>query len=167
MTMTYKILAKICAAISGSSIVYMFLIAYEGTYFGWTVFFIFLAFAILFHALDEKEEEIAILRSPKEGGDKAKQSQDIKRKEQIDPRSYDPFYLPDTIEKRLLLEEIVGQKDGVKGKETNSSQNQDTKDSPVEEMDVLFIPKYHTGMQKQWGSSPKKDNQPQQHNDKS
>ncbi|MCP6718963.1 MAG: hypothetical protein KJI71_01850 [Patescibacteria group bacterium] len=64
--MTYKTLAKICAAISGFSIVYMFLITYEGTHFGWTVFFVFLAFAVLFHALDEKEEEIEILRSPKE-----------------------------------------------------------------------------------------------------
>ena len=64
--MAYKTLAKICLAISGSSIAYMFLITYEGTNFGWTVFFVFLAFSILFHSLSEKEEEIAILRSPKE-----------------------------------------------------------------------------------------------------
>ena len=59
---TYETLTKICLAISGSSIVYMFLITYKGTYFGWTVFFVFLALAILFHSLDEKEKEIAMLR---------------------------------------------------------------------------------------------------------
>ncbi len=64
--MTYKTLSKICLAISGSSIVYMFLIIYEGTNFGWTVFFVFLVFAILFHTLDEKEKEVGILRSSKE-----------------------------------------------------------------------------------------------------
>lgn len=64
--MTYKTLSKICAVISGSSIVYMFLISYEGTYFGWAIFFIFLAFAILFHTLEEQQEEIRNLRSKKD-----------------------------------------------------------------------------------------------------
>ncbi|HXK35999.1 MAG TPA: hypothetical protein VJ553_00250, partial [Candidatus Paceibacterota bacterium] len=63
--MTYKTLARICAIISGVSIIYMFLIAQEGTNFGWTVFFVFLAFAVLFNTLDEKVKEIEILRSEK------------------------------------------------------------------------------------------------------
>ncbi len=64
--MSSKTLGRICLAISGFSMVYMFLITYEGTYWGWAIFFVFLAFSILFHALDEKEKEIAVLRSIKE-----------------------------------------------------------------------------------------------------
>ena len=63
--MTYKTLSKICAVISGTSIVYMFLVTYEGTNFGWTVFFVFLGFSIVFSTLEEKEKEIEVLRSTK------------------------------------------------------------------------------------------------------
>ncbi len=129
--MTYKILTKICASISFLSIVYMFLITYEGTNFGWTVFFVFLVFAILFHALDEKEEEIAILRSPKE----VKQAKEEKR--EIDPRSGDPFYISDKFNPNYqkLMEEK---------KLTEDSSKQ-------EELEIIFIPTWHPGMEKQWG----------------
>jgi len=51
----------------------MFLIAFEGTDFGWTIFFTFLGFGILFNELDEREKEIEILRSAK---DKKSQSEE-------------------------------------------------------------------------------------------
>lgn len=139
--MTYKTLAKICAAISVSSIVYMFLITYEGTYFGWTVFFVFMAFATLFHALDEKEEEIVMLRSLKE----VKQAKEEER--EIDPRRGDPFYISDKFNpnyQKLMEEKNL--------KETNSPQSQNTKESSKEkEVEITFIPTWHPGMEKQWG----------------
>lgn len=153
--MTYKTLAKICAVISFLSIAYMYVITLEGTYFGWIVFFVFLAFAILFNALDEQENEIAILRSPKE-------VKEIKEeKQETDPRSGDPFYVSDNFNPNYqkLMEEK-------KLKESNPSQNQNIKDSSKEvESESIFIPTYHKGMEKQWGSLPKKNNQPPQNND--
>ncbi len=149
--MTYKTLAKICAAISILSIAYMYVITYEGIYFGWIVFFVFLVFAILFNALDEQEKEIAILRSPKEG-EQAKDGI-----QEINPRNDDPFSsVPDdpTNPRRQLLTEM--QKEMTKErreKEANSSQNQDIRDSSeVSKSEIIFIPTWHTWIEKQWGT---------------
>ncbi len=137
MTMNYKTLAKICVAISGSSIVYMFLITYEGTYFGWTVFFVFLAFAILFHALNEQEEEIAMLHwqhSP-EGKREKEERQKVRWKKlaETDPRSNDPFYISDKSKdfKKGIVEGLR-EKDV---REQGSSQNQKANESEIQ---VIF-----------------------------
>ena len=44
----------------------MLFITYEGTYLGWTIVFVFMAFASLFNTLDKKEEEITALRARKD-----------------------------------------------------------------------------------------------------
>ncbi len=126
INMTYKTLSKICVGISGSSIVYMFLITYEGTNFGWTIFFVFLAFAILFHELDKQEEEISILHSPKENKqeEEKKWKAHLKELAETDPRSNNPFYLSDKhgeFKKQIVANlEKVGKVD-TKEKTTNLS----------------------------------------------
>ncbi len=91
--MSYKTLSKICGAISVLSVVYM--ITYEGRYVGWIVFFVFLAFGILFNTLDEKQEEINNLHSPKENSKEWNAYIEKKREMETDPRSGDPFYISD------------------------------------------------------------------------
>ncbi len=134
--MTYKTLGKICLAISVSSIVYMFLITYEGTSLGWTVFFVFLAFAILFQSLDEQSEEIEILRSPKKGME-INQLSEIKRIQFLGS----PF----------------------QSKQTEKPKEQ--KEEKIEESEIQFIPTLYPGMEKKFRTPPKKD-KPPQNNDK-
>lgn len=158
--MTYKTLTKICGAISFFSIAYMYVVTKEGTNFGWTVFFIFLAFAILFNALDEKEEEIAILRSSKEN--KQEEEGRWKALTEIDPRSNDPFYISDkskdfkkieSNQKKRLITLI--------STERKSSEQifQELKQNWNKYVQVIFFRKPPT--------PPKKYNQPPQNNDKS
>ena len=145
--MTYKTLAKVCAAISGSSIVYM--ITYEGTYFGWTVLFAFLAFAILFNALNEQAEEITMLHLSKE------EMQTKGEEQEIDSRNNDPFYISDKFNpnyQKLMEEKKI--------KEIILSQNKNIPDSSQEEdveMQVVFFKKPL--------APSKKDNQLPQNND--
>jgi len=81
--MTYGKLSKICAIISLIPIAYGFLVLDEVTNFGWTMFFIFLGFAILFHELEKKDDEIEALRF----GEKQKPET---TGQSTDPRSFDP-----------------------------------------------------------------------------
>lgn len=76
----------------------MFLITHEGTNFGWTVFYVFLAFAILFGVLGEQEQEITILRSPKEENKIPDIVRDL------------PILYPQEIQKLLKIQNIFEQK---------------------------------------------------------
>lgn len=118
----------------------MLLISYEGTNFGWTVFFVFLAFAILFHTLDEQEKEIAALRSPKEDSEEWKKYAKKKRELETDPRSYDPFYGSSSILTPEEKEKILNKKKGAPKEKKEE-----------EETEIIFIPTLRPGMEKQWG----------------
>lgn len=85
-------LARICGAIVFLDIVYMLYAG--GTNTTWTIFFVFLVLAILFNAIDEKDSEIEMLRTPKNTVEEKKRWEaHLKELADTDPRSNDPFYV--------------------------------------------------------------------------
>ena len=87
MDMRHNTLARICGGVVILDMAYMLYAG--GSNATWTIFFVFLAFSILLNAVDERDAEIEILRTPKESTNKSQ------TEKQTDPRRYDPFYISD------------------------------------------------------------------------
>jgi hypothetical protein len=77
---------KVCAIATMCATAYLFFIDGE-SFAGWTVFFIALVLTILLSTIDEQHKEIERLHHPK------KEVEVDEKKEPVDPRNYDPFYI--------------------------------------------------------------------------